>query len=132
MWLSVWPSLSSRITGASGSSALRGVDHRGQRLVLDVDQLERVARRVVVVGDDERDLLALEADLVGRQHRLGVARQRRHPGQAQRLEVLAGDDSVDLRVLQRRGGVDRDDPRVGERAAQDRAVQHARQLTSST
>ena len=94
MWLSVLPSMSSRMTGASGSSALRGVDHGRQRLVLDVDQLERVARGVAVVGDDERDLLALEAHLVGGQHGLDVVRQRRHPGQAQRLEVLAGDDGV--------------------------------------
>ena len=91
MWLSVLPSLSSRMTGASASSALRGVDDDRQRLVLDVDQLERVARGVAVVGDDEGDLLALEAHLVGGQHGLRVGRQRRHPGQAQPLEVLAGD-----------------------------------------
>ena len=89
MWLSVWPSWSSRITGASGSSALAGVDDRGQQLVLDVDQLERVAGRVAVVGDHERDLLALEAHLVGGQHGLRVVRERRHPGQPLRLEVLA-------------------------------------------
>src|SRR6185312_8593137 len=39
------------------------VRHHGERLVLDVDQLERVARRVAVVGDDEGHLLALEAHL---------------------------------------------------------------------
>ena len=97
MWLSVLPSLSSRMTGASASSAA-GVDHRGQRLVLDVDQLEGVAGGVAVLGDDERDLLALEAHLVGGQHGLDVGRQRRHPRQAQRLEHLAGDDGLDLRV----------------------------------
>ena len=107
--------------------AVRVVDDR-QRLVLDVDQLERVARGVVVVGDDERDLLALEADLVGGEHGLRVGRQRRHPREPLRLEVLAGDHRADLRVLQRGGGVDRDDPRVRERAAQRGAVQHARQL----
>ncbi len=103
------------------------VVHDRQRLVLDVDQLERVARGVVVVGDDERHLLALEADLVGRQHGLRVGRQRRHPREALRLEVLAGDDRAHLRVLERGGGVDRDDPRVRERAAQRGAVQHAGQ-----
>ena len=102
------------------------VDDRLERLVLDVDQLERVARGVVVVGDDERDLLALEADLVGREHGLAVGRHRRHPRHAARLEVAAGDDRVDLRQRERGGGVDRDDPRVRERAAQDRAVQRAR------
>ena len=65
---------------------LAGVDHRSQRLVLDVDQLERVAGRVAVLGDDERDLLALEAHLVGGQHGLHVVGQRRHPRQPQRLE----------------------------------------------
>ena len=78
---------SSRITGASGSSARRASTTAAQRLVLDVDQLERVARRVVVVGDDERDLLALEAHLVGREHGLAVGRHRRHPRHAPRLEV---------------------------------------------
>ena len=57
----------------------------GQDVVLDVDQLERVARRVAVLGDDERDLLALEAHLVGGQHGLDVVGQRRHPGQARGL-----------------------------------------------
>ena len=105
-----------------------GVDDRRQRLVLDVDELERVARRVAVVGDDEGDLLVLEADLVGGQHVLHVGRQRRDPGQVEALEVLAGEHGVDLRVLQGGRRVDRDDPRVGERAAQHGAVQHARQL----
>ena len=36
--------------------------------------------------------------------------------------------ACDLRVLQRGRGVDRDDPGVGERAAQDRAVEHPGQL----
>ena len=106
---------------------LAGVDDGGQRLVVDVDQLQRVARRVLVGGDDERDLLALEADLVARQHGLGVVGDRRHPGEPERLEVLRGDDGGDVRVRERLGRVDRVDPRVGERAAQDRAVEHAGQ-----
>ena len=40
-----------------------GVDDRGQRVVLHLDELDRVARRVVVLGDDERDLLALKRTL---------------------------------------------------------------------
>ena len=104
-----------------------GVDDDRERLVLDLDQLERVARRVAVLGDDERDLLALEPDLVGREHRLDVGGHRRHPGQPRASQILAGDHGFDHGVLQRRGGVDRQDLRVGERAAQDRPVQHARQ-----
>ena len=107
---------------------LARVDHGGQRLVLDVDERQRVVGRVLVGRDDEGDLLALEADLVARQHGLGVVGDRRHPRQAERLEVLGGDDRGDVRVRQRPGGVDRDDLRVGVRAAQQRAVDHARQL----
>ena len=119
MRLSRRPGWSSRMTGASSSERALRVDDDRQRLVLDVDQLERVPGRVAVVGDHERHLLALEADLVGGQHRLGVRRQRRHPGAAAGLQIGAGEHGVDARVRQRRRGVDRDDPGVGERAAQD-------------
>jgi hypothetical protein len=104
-----------------------GLDHRRQHLVVDVDQLERVARGVPVVGDDKGDLLALEAHLVGGEHRLHVRGQRRRPGEVERLEVLAGDDRVHLRVRERLGGVDRHQAGVRHRRAQDRAVQHAGQ-----
>jgi hypothetical protein len=113
--------------GVGVEGLLRVDDHR-QRLVLDVDQVERVTRRVAILGDDERDLLAVEAHLVGGEHRLGVVRQRGHPGEAERLERRAGDDGVHLRVRLGLGGVDRHDPRVRVRAAQDRAVEHAGQL----
>ena len=111
-----------------GVERLAGVDHRRQRLVLDVDQRERVVGRVLVGRDHERDLLALEADLVARQHGLGVVGDRRHPGQAERLQVLGGDHRRDVGVLQRRRGVDRDDLGVRVGAAQDRAVHHPRQV----
>ena len=81
-WLSVLPSRSSRMSGAPGSSALRTSTTGGELVVLDVDQLDAVAGRVAVLGDDERDLLALEAHLVGGQHGLHVVRQRGHPRQA--------------------------------------------------
>ncbi len=102
-----------------------GVDDRRQRLVLDRDQLQRVPGRVPVPRDDERDLLALEPDLVGREHGLHVAGQRRHPGQALRLQVGAGQHGLDHRVRLRRGDVDGQDPGVRVRTAQDRPVQHA-------
>jgi hypothetical protein len=110
-----------------GVERAAGVDDRGQRVVLDVDELERVARRVLVRGDDERDLLALEADLVAGEHRLRVVGDRRHPRQAERLEVLRRDDRRDVGVRERARGVDGDDARVRVRAAQDRAVDHAGQ-----
>ena len=111
-----------------GVQRLAGVDDRWQRLVLDVDQLERVARRVAVLGDDEGHLLALVAHLVGGQHRLHVGRQRRHPGQLQAVEHRAGDHCLDLRVGLCRRRVDRHDAGVGVRAGEDRPVQHAGQL----
>ena len=110
-----------------GVERLARVDDRRQRLVLDVDQRQRVVGRVLVGRDHERDLLALEADLVAREHGLRVVGDRRHPRQAERLEVLGGDDRGDVRVRERRRGVDRDDPRVRVRAAQHRAVDHPRQ-----
>ena len=111
-----------------GVQRLAGVDDRRQRLVLDVDQLERVARRVPVLGDDEGDLLALVAHLVGGQHGLHVGRQRRHPCQLQAVEHGARDHRLDLRVGLRRRRVDRHDAGVGVRAGEDRAVQHPGQL----
>jgi hypothetical protein len=94
---------------------LARVDHGGQRVVLDVDERQRVVGRVLVGGDDEGDLLALEADLVAREHGLGVVGDGRHPGQAERLEVLGGHHGGDVGMRQRPGGVDRDDLRVGVR-----------------
>ena len=104
------------------------VHDRGQRVVLDVDALERVLGDVGVGGDHRRDLLALEAHLVGREHGLRVARQRRHPGEVVGFEVLAGDDGDDARDLLRGARVDPLDLRVRQRAAQQRHVEHARQV----
>jgi hypothetical protein len=107
---------------------LAGVDHGGQRLVLDVDQLQRVVGRVLVGRDHERDLLALEAHLVAGQHGLRVVGDRRHPREPERLQVLGGDDRRDVRVRERARRVDRDDLRVRVRGAQHLAVHHPRQL----
>ena len=106
---------------------LAGVHDRRQRLVLDVDQLERVVGRVLVGRDHERDLLPLEPHLVAREHGLGVVGDRRHPCEAEGLQVLRGDDRGDVRVRERPRGVDREDPRVRVRAPQHRAVDHPRQ-----
>ena len=104
------------------------VDHRVERLVLDLDQFQRVAGAVAVLGDDERDLLTLEAHLVGGEHRLQIARDRSHPGDPARLQVRPGEHRVDARVLERGGGVDRGDPGMRERAAENRSVEHPGQL----
>ena len=114
--------------GGVGRQGAAYVDHRRQRVVLDVDQLEGVARGVAVLGHHEGDLLALEPHLVGGQHRLHVVGQGRHPGQPLLGQVRTGDDRLHLRVRQRGAGVDADDPGVRQRRAQDREVQHALQL----
>ncbi len=127
-WLSVLPSTSSRISGASDVERATYVDDGLEDVVVDVDQLERVARGVAVLGHDEGDLLALEPDLVGRQHRLDVAREGRHPGEAAFGEHRAGDDGLDLRVRLGTGGVDADQTGVRHRRAEHGEVQHPRQL----
>ena len=113
--------------GVGSSSALPASMTGIERVVVDVDELERVPCGVVVLGDDERHLLALEADLVGGQHRLHVVGQRRHPGQALLRQIGARDDRLDLRMCLRRCDIDAGDPRVGVRRAQDGQVQHAGQ-----
>ena len=103
------------------------VDQHRQWLVVDENQLERVVRDVWVFGNNGRDLLALEAHLVRGQHRLGVPGQCRHPGQIVRGHGLAGDDRDNPRQRRCGGGVDRPDPGMCQRAAQQREVQHPRQ-----
>ena len=103
------------------------VDDQRQRLVLDVDRLARVLGDVRVVRDDAGDLLALEPHLVGGQHRLGVVGQGGHPGQVAGRHHLAGEHQVHAGDLPRPAGVDRLDPGVRQRAAQDLHVQHAGQ-----
>jgi hypothetical protein len=76
---------------------LRGVDDRRQLLVVDLDQLGRVLRLQIGLGDDERDLVADVAHLLPGEHRM---RRLVH-----RLAVLAVDQPAarqpaDLRIDQ--------------------------------
>ena len=69
-----------RVHERVGVLGLRVVDDRRERLVVDVDQLGRVLGDVAVLGDDQRDGIADEADLaVGerRARRLGARRADR-------------------------------------------------------
>ena len=95
------------------------VDDDRQRLVVDEDGGDAVGRDVPGRRDDRGDLLRLVHDRVGRQHHLLVAGQRRHPVEAGLLEVGAGDDREHAGDLERLGGVDALDRRVGVRAADD-------------
>ena len=58
--------------GRPGAHRRLGVDHRGQRLVLDADELGRVGRHVRIGADDHRDRLADIARFAARQRVLGA------------------------------------------------------------
>ena len=113
--------------GCAQLERLLGSCHNGQRVVVDRDQLERVVRDVRVLGDHARDLLALHAHLVGREHGLRVAGERRHPREVVLRQDLAGHHDDDAGKLGGTRRVDRVDLGVRERAAQDRHVQHVGQ-----
>ena len=100
--LSRWPALSSRISGASGSSALRALTIAGSGSYSTSISGSASLRGVLVGGDHEGHLLALEAHLVAGQHGLGVVGDGGHPGQAERLQVLRGDDRGHVGLGERR------------------------------
>ncbi len=100
----------------------RGDD--GQLLVLDRDRVDGGGGCRLRLGRHRCDRLAVEAHLVDRDDRTvldRVAEVRVDVG-----EVAAGEDADDARDPFCGGGVDRRDPRVRDRAAQDPAVQHPR------
>ena len=111
-----------------GAIALNGSTSDRQRLVFDLDEVGGVGRDIAVGRDDEGDLLILEQDLAVGQHHLHVARQRRHPGEIDGLQVLGGQhrDDAGQRLGLRR--IDLDDPRMAMARAMEVAVQHAGQL----
>src|SRR5439155_3175193 len=83
------------------------VEHRLERVVVDLDQLERVLGEVAVAGDDDRERLAHVArgadgsGVVG-DRRLDPGRKRTR----ERRDVLAGEDADDPRSLERRARVE--------------------------
>jgi hypothetical protein len=117
-----------------GAGGQRGLDvhHRGQRLVLDADQIERVVGAVDVVGDHRRHRLPNEAHAAGRErtdlagHRQrGVGGVDRHRP-ADRAEVGRHEDAHHAGRAPRGRHVDRSDARVRVRRAQHRGVQAPR------
>ena len=98
-----------------------------QRLVLDLDQLQRVFGDIAVLGHHHRHRLAHVAHLVDRAHvefhaRLDHARNRaRHPG-----DLGAGDDADHACKLLGAARVDAEDLRVRVGRAQDRRVAQTR------
>ena len=107
-----------------------GVDQRGQRRILDLDQLRRILGDVATLRDHRHDGLAHESHLAPgeRQDRSGVivghARNRMDRLDLA-LEICSGIDSHDTRQLPGCLHVDRYDIRVGLVAAPERQVQQA-------
>ena len=109
-------------------------DHRGRLLVLDLDQLGRILRGGLGVGDDERDGLAHIGHAVLRQHRIV---RLLHAFAVLVLQGDAADDRLEAGAFgigmgqhgahaghgQRGRGVDADDAGGGVRRAQHRGVE---------
>ena len=76
---------------------LVGVDESRQVFVFDLDQIDRIGSDIAIIGDDERNLLALKQDLLVGQYGLHIAGEGRHPMQFQRLQVFCGQHCPDPR-----------------------------------
>ena len=96
----------------------------GERLVVDVDPLERLAGRGLVLGDRRGHRLTLVARHVDGED--GAVAERGAEVRVAPVEVGAGDHGVDAGHGARGGHVDRPDPRVRVRRPQQRGVQHPR------
>ncbi len=108
--------ISSWITGEPRIERGARVDDGGQRLVLDLDQLGRVARELARRGDDRGDRIADEARLAdgeGVVLELPAGRRRDLEERlGQDRDLVAGQRADHAGRLERRADVDRDDPRV--------------------
>ncbi len=106
---------------ARGHGSAR-VDGRRQILVGHRDQLRALRRSSLALGDDQRDLVALEAHLLATQHRLVALDQpmgvERHIGGRQHRKHP--------RCRQRRAAIDRRDARVRAVREHHLEMQHAR------
>ena len=133
---------SARRRGPAATPALERlfqIDHRRQRLELDVDVVERVLGDVAALGDHDRQRLADMADLVLGERHLGALveddagdRRRRHQQRAR-----AASSRRDRRRYRPRRRPARcraaetsmlTDAGMRDLAAQERRMQHARQL----
>ena len=93
-----------------------------QNLVFHRDQADRLFGDGFAGGGDSSNGVTIVKRLVAGQA------VNRHIGEEIILglcKISAGDDSLDARQLFRRRGVNRPDARMGMRAAQDPAMQHA-------
>ncbi len=107
------------------------VRDRGQRLDLDVDRLQGILRQSRALGQDQRDRLADIAHLAMGDDWLPERLEIRQGLQPHRnvrhlaAEVRRRDHAMHARQHPRPRRVDRPDAAMGDRAAQDRRMQHA-------
>ncbi|MCZ7564935.1 MAG: hypothetical protein M5U08_15120 [Burkholderiales bacterium] len=119
--------------GADAASAASRVGDDRKRVVVDLDELGDVVRRVPIGCGHQRDRLVHEAHPLGREARVGglldllrrlVGVHRHRP--RQRDGLRAGQYPEAARVDERRLGADRLDPGVRVRAAHECGEHHAR------
>ena len=106
-----------------------------ERVVGDVDRLDRVVGDRIAVGQHDRHAVTDEVDRVGGdrvvrrvQHVLGDRPRARHGGRPEIAEIGAGVHRTHAGHRRRGGGVDRHDAGVGVRAAQHGHVERAGHL----
>jgi hypothetical protein len=107
---------------------LMGVHQNGQFLVLDLDRLDAIGRRIAVFRDDKGNLLPLEQHFSIGQHHLLVARKGRHPVQAQGAQIIGRQHRQHTGHLQGRFLIDALDARMGIGRADEIAKQHPVEL----
>ncbi len=114
--------------GRVGILRLPCVDHRRQRLVVDLDELRRVARELPRLGDDGDDRLADVAHLADRERVVLDVGARHARDLEERLgegrDLLAGQRPVDAVERLGRRDVDARDVRVRVRAAHEVEIAH--------
>ena len=108
--------------------AFNRIDDEGQRLEFDLDLFDRFRRGELVDGGDRQNRLALVERLVrqaafGLRRRLHVLAERRPRGRAGHF--VRGEDRLHAGHRQRRARVEPRDARVGHRAREELAEQHA-------
>ena len=107
---------------------LERIDDHGQLVVLHLDRLNPVRRRVAILGHNKRHFLPLEQHFAIRKHHLLVTRQRRHPVQAQRLQICRRQHGQHAGNFQRRRRINAFDPGMRIRRAHKVAKDHSVEL----
>ena len=104
-------------------------------IVINIDQFERVVRRVLIFGDNDRHTVTDVARRILRQHVVfGSLQARQQPadryaaGNAARLDIFGRVDAQHAIQCLGFAGVDAVNPGVGIVASQNRAVNHTSQF----